>query len=870
MRSTRQSTMQSNVRHRRSMLGARVGVLALLLATSVPAVLLLGSKSAQATTGTVTEFTKGITPASTGSDPQGITKGPDGSLWFTESEPDGVGAVGRITPSGALTSYSLGLDNSPNFITTGPDGNLWFTEYHHDKPGSIGRINPVTGNVKVYNLAAYPSSPQGITSGPDGDLWFADADSAIGQINPATGAITEYPDPSGSASSPDQIITGPDHNLWFTDAGTNAIVRFNTTTHAFTDFPLAANAQPEGIAVGPDGKLWFTEYASGQIGKITTSGTITLYSVPSGANSLPEGIVTGADANLWFTEAASNKVAKITTSGVVTEYSVPTAGVFPYGIALGPDGNVWFTEFFGGVGKVTPSGAITEYKVPGPALPYGITTGPDGNLWFAENNGNRIGRITPQGVITEFPVPTPNAGVLSLTAGSDGNVWFTEAQADKIGRITPQGVVTEFPVANAGYMPGITEGPDGNIWFTESGPNEIGRITPQGVVTQFPVTDPAANAGYFQDITTGSDGDLWFTEFNTNLLWRLDPQTGGISKFSLGAEPTPDDTGTDAITNGPDGNLWVTGYGEHVIWRVTTTGQVTTFPVNFDHPDSIDAGAGGNMWFTGDISGGGIDASAIGKLTLSGVETDFTTGIIPGGTDGGITTGPDGNQWFAGGNGADAIGKFEDDPAPLNISIDNTTQQWQATAGGPITYNFEVTNHGGATAPDVRVVDTLPPGAVFVDTVPASDNCTYSALNQGTATQTATGGTVSCDLGGITAYAQTDLTLVVDDYPTRPGSTVDTASVSSRGQQNSRFADTSRARVFVTCTTTGCPSPPPPPQVCGNDTCPTPASQASGSEASPTEPTDQGPAGFSVPWFHRSSRSFTRGSTTDRRQGRDY
>ena len=816
--------MGSGPRRRRSNLVPVSGALGLLLTVTLSTAVLIAPTQAQAKSGTITYFTNGITPASVGSDPEGITKGPDGSMWFTESEPDGVGGIGRVTPSGVVTSFTLGLDNSPSFITTGPDGNLWFTEYHHDKPGSIGRITP-TGTITTYNLTAYPSSPQGITVGPDGNLWFADADGAIGRIVPKTGTITEYPTPDVSASSPDLITTGPDHNLWFTDEGTNAIVRFNPTTDTFTSFALSANAQPEGITVGPDGNLWFTEFSSGLVGKITTSGKITEYPLPSGASSSPEAIVTGSDGNLWLTEAAGNNIAKITTSGMVTEYPVPTSGVFPYGIALGADGNVWFAEFFGGVGKITTGGAVTEYSIPGPAAPYGITTGPDGNLWFAENNGDRIGRITPSGVITEFPIPTRNSDPLALTAGPDGNVWFTETNPDKIGRITPQGVITEFPVDSDGYMPSITAGPDGNLWFTLSGPNEIGRITPQGVITIFPVTDPVASAGYFQDITTGSDGDLWFTEFNTNLLWRLDPQTGGVSAFSLGAEPTPDDTGTDAITSGPDGNLWVTGYGEHVVWRVTTTGQFTTFPVHFDHPDSIDAGPPGNIWITGDISGGGIDSSAIGKLTLSGVETDFPTS--PGSTDGGIAAGPDGNQWFVGGNGADSVGRFEDDPVPLRINVADTTQQTQVVAGGTITYNLEITNHQDATAPDVSIVDTLPPGAVFADTIPANDNCTYTAPNSGTSNQVPTGGTVICDLDGITAYSSTIVTLVVDAYPTTAGQLSNTVSVFSGSRQNKNSKhDTSSVSVNVTCPTTGCPPPPPPPEVCGSDTCPSTASSS--------------------------------------------
>ena len=46
----------------------------------------------------ITEFP--ITTA--GSDPGGITAGPDGNLWFTEF---GVGKIGRITTAGTVTEF---------------------------------------------------------------------------------------------------------------------------------------------------------------------------------------------------------------------------------------------------------------------------------------------------------------------------------------------------------------------------------------------------------------------------------------------------------------------------------------------------------------------------------------------------------------------------------------------------------------------------------------------------------------------------------------------------------------------------------------------------------------------------------------------
>src|SRR5262249_61463950 len=73
--------------------------------------------------------------------PQGITRGPDGNLWFTENS---ANRIGRITPAGVVTEFSAGITpgGRPHQITAGPDGNLWFTENasRHGRLTTAGRM----------------------------------------------------------------------------------------------------------------------------------------------------------------------------------------------------------------------------------------------------------------------------------------------------------------------------------------------------------------------------------------------------------------------------------------------------------------------------------------------------------------------------------------------------------------------------------------------------------------------------------------------------------------------------------------------------------------------------------------------------------
>jgi virginiamycin B lyase len=91
--------------------------------------------SMRATAGTITEY-----PIPTKSSyPQGITAGPDGNLWFAESNKD---KIARITTDGTITSEfpvpgHRHQKSRPSGITAGPDGNLWFTELYGNRIGKI-------------------------------------------------------------------------------------------------------------------------------------------------------------------------------------------------------------------------------------------------------------------------------------------------------------------------------------------------------------------------------------------------------------------------------------------------------------------------------------------------------------------------------------------------------------------------------------------------------------------------------------------------------------------------------------------------------------------------------------------------------------
>ena len=119
--------------------------------------------------------------------------GRDGALWFAECTPHALpctnSEIGRVTWDGNFTQYpASGV--SAYGITVGPDGNLWFTD-----SGATNKVGRITTAGAMTEFPVPSGSLGGITVGPDGALWFASAlagGNTIGRITTA-GVATAIP-----------------------------------------------------------------------------------------------------------------------------------------------------------------------------------------------------------------------------------------------------------------------------------------------------------------------------------------------------------------------------------------------------------------------------------------------------------------------------------------------------------------------------------------------------------------------------------------------------------------------------------------------------------------------------------------------------
>src|SRR6185312_58602 len=125
--------------------------------------------------------------------------------------------------------------------------------------------------------------------------------------------------------------------------------------------------------------------------------------------------------------------------------------------------------------------------------------------------------------------------------------------------------------------------------------------------TEYPLSGTAASGGAPGQIVDGPDGNLWFTD---SALPNIDEMTtsGNVSVYPISFIHN-----ANAITNGPDGALWFTGQG--TIGRITTSGQITKFDFSaVTTAGDIVTGPDGALWFT-------VSNGAIGRITTTGQVT---------------------------------------------------------------------------------------------------------------------------------------------------------------------------------------------------------------------------------------------------------
>jgi virginiamycin B lyase len=367
-----------------------------------------------AQTGNGSQFVEFLAPSG---DPRGIAIGPlSGQIFFTEGD---TNKIATISESGTVVEYPIPTSNSlPIGLAVGPDGGVWFVESQASKVAVFLR-----GTFTEYPTLTAKSTPEAIVQGPDRNMWFTEeTGNRIGRIS-TNGTLTEFIIPTAN-SKPVGITVGSDANLWFVESGASKIGRI-TTAGVITEF---ASGPGLYITTASDGNLWYTDSVDSRIGRMTTAGVVTTYTLPAG--SRPWGITKGPDGNPWWVNQESNTIQSIDVGSrkVNQAFAVPTSMSGLRQPAEGPDGNVWFTE--GGSAKI---GVLVLHRMA--VIPNSITLSGVGQMQtfnvvesgysgeFSASSANAgIATVSPSSGAVTFTVTATGTGSTTITVtGTKGN-----------------------------------------------------------------------------------------------------------------------------------------------------------------------------------------------------------------------------------------------------------------------------------------------------------------------------------------------------------------------------------------------------------------------------------------------------------------
>lgn len=206
----------------------------------------------------------------------GIAEGPDGAMWYRTA-----GAIRRITTTGAIKTFASKRILGNGGIALGPGGAMWFTNDNGGNtpagPDSIGRIT-TSGAITTYSAPSVSTAqPNAIGALHRGDLWFGSSQEiGVWRITGA-GAITKYQGPSAINLYAVSLAAGPDGATWYTTGGD--VIDRVSSSGLITGYTLpSGSTNASSIVAGPGDAMWFTfsgPGGTGEIGRLTLRPTLS-------------------------------------------------------------------------------------------------------------------------------------------------------------------------------------------------------------------------------------------------------------------------------------------------------------------------------------------------------------------------------------------------------------------------------------------------------------------------------------------------------------------------------------------------------------------------------------------------------------------
>lgn len=298
-------------------------------------------------------------------------------------------------------------------------------------------------------------------------------------------AFKEWQTPTRGQRSRDPI-QAPDGTIWWAGQWGNVIGQINPATGEMKEYPLPANAMPHTVTLDNKGNVWYTGNMNGTIGYLDPkTEKITVFKMPDPEAKDPHSAIFDSKGILWFTMQLSNRVGRLDpATGDIKIVEVTAPNSRPYGIKIAPDGSPWFAcNGRPCLVRVDPKTMdLTEVKVPGKkGRVRRLDIDRDGTIWYVNSGEGRLGHYDPKtGEIKEWPSPSgPKSHPYAIVV-LNGIVWYNESgqRPDALVRFDPKTETFQsWAIPSGGVYAGIVRHmratPDGNLIIHQSSTNRI-------------------------------------------------------------------------------------------------------------------------------------------------------------------------------------------------------------------------------------------------------------------------------------------------------------------------------------------------------------------------------------------------------------
>lgn len=312
---------------------------------------------------------------------------------------------------------------------------------------------------------------------------------------PSRVAFQEWQVPTLGQRSRDPV-QAPDGSIWWAGQFANLVGKIDPATGAMSEYPLPDNAMPHSVDLDAAGMVWYTGNKNGTVGRLDpATGAVTEFKMPDPAARDPHTHIFDANGILWFSLQQSNMIGRLDPATGDVRLMPTAPGAKPYGVKIDAAGTPWVAcNGSNCLIKVDPQTmALTEVKLPIPATTVRrLDIAADGMIWYVNSSQGRIGRYDPaSGDIREWPSPSGPKSHPYAIAVVDGIVWYNESgmRPDALVRFDPatepfQSRAIPSGGVYAGIIRHMRPTRDGNLLIHQSSTNRIIRVDLNPATTQ--------------------------------------------------------------------------------------------------------------------------------------------------------------------------------------------------------------------------------------------------------------------------------------------------------------------------------------------------------------------------------------------------